>query len=61
MPYTTSLRLAERLASKDVVVTLIKDADHRLSRDEDLARIAAAVAALSDYSPAAKSDASPSR
>lgn len=61
VPYKTSLRLAERLASKDVIVTLIKDADHRLSRDEDLARIAAAVAALSDYSPAANSAASPAR
>jgi pimeloyl-ACP methyl ester carboxylesterase len=61
VPHNTALRLAERLASKDVVVTLIKDADHRLSRDEDLARIADTVAALSDYSPAANSDARPSR
>lgn len=61
VPYKTALRLAERLASKDVTVTLIKDADHRLSRDEDLARIAATVAALSDYSPAANNAASPTR
>jgi pimeloyl-ACP methyl ester carboxylesterase len=48
VPYTTSLRLADKLTTADVIVTLIKDADHRLSRDEDLARIAAIVAELSD-------------
>jgi pimeloyl-ACP methyl ester carboxylesterase len=61
VPYTTALRLAEHLVSNDVTVTLIKNADHRLSRDEDLAGIADTVAALSDYSPAARSAASPSR
>ena len=39
VPCSTSLSLAERLASPDVVVTLIKDGDHRLSRDADLARL----------------------
>jgi pimeloyl-ACP methyl ester carboxylesterase len=61
VPYTISLRLAEKLTTKDVVVSLIKGADHRLSRDEDLARIAETVAALSDYSPAASSASSPAR
>lgn len=37
VPFTTALHIAERLESKDVTVTLIKDADHRLSRDSDLA------------------------
>jgi hypothetical protein len=32
-----SLDLAERIAGQDVRVILIKDGDHRLSRDEDLA------------------------
>jgi len=40
VPWETSLSLAERLASRDVVVTLIKDGDHRLSRDSDLERLA---------------------
>ena len=36
VPWETSIRLAERLSSTDVQVTLIKDGDHRLSRPEDL-------------------------
>ncbi len=41
VPWQTSLRLAERLASRDVIVTLIKEGDHRLSNAVDLARLAA--------------------
>ena len=41
VPWQQSLTLAERLASHDVTLTLIKDGDHRLSRDADLARLAA--------------------
>ena len=41
LPWQTSLRLAERLASRDVVVTLVKEGDHRLSKEADLARLAA--------------------
>jgi pimeloyl-ACP methyl ester carboxylesterase len=40
VPWQQSLKLAERLAGTDVTLTLIKDGDHRLSRDEDLARLA---------------------
>ena len=47
VPWSTSVRLAERLAGTDVTVTLIKDGDHRLSRDEDLQRMFAAVEELS--------------
>jgi pimeloyl-ACP methyl ester carboxylesterase len=61
VPYAIALRLADKLTTADVTVTLIKDADHRLSRDEDLARIADIVAELSDYSPAASSASSPVR
>jgi alpha-beta hydrolase superfamily lysophospholipase len=43
VPWQQSLRLAERLSSSDVTLTLIKDGDHRLSRDEDLARLARAL------------------
>jgi pimeloyl-ACP methyl ester carboxylesterase len=46
VPWQQSLKLAERLASTDVVLTLIKDGDHRLSRDEDLARLANTLDAL---------------
>ncbi|MFN3517152.1 MAG: alpha/beta fold hydrolase [Novosphingobium sp.] len=37
VPWDLSLRLAEALHSGDVQVTLIKDGDHRLSRDADIA------------------------
>jgi dipeptidyl aminopeptidase/acylaminoacyl peptidase len=47
VPWKTSLRLSERLVTDDVTVTLIKDGDHRLSRDEDLQRMFAAVEELS--------------
>jgi alpha-beta hydrolase superfamily lysophospholipase len=39
IPWQTSLSLAKRLASCDVAVTLIKDGDHRLSREADLERL----------------------
>ncbi|HTI88094.1 MAG TPA: alpha/beta hydrolase [Alphaproteobacteria bacterium] len=61
VPYKTSLRLAERLETPDVVVTLVKDADHRLSREQDLALIDATVMEMSGYAPAASSAASPAR
>ena len=41
VPWQTSLRLAKRLRSRDVAVTLVKEGDHRLSRGEDLARLGA--------------------
>jgi pimeloyl-ACP methyl ester carboxylesterase len=40
VPWQQSLRLAESLASADVTLALIKDSEHRLSRDQDLARLA---------------------
>ncbi len=43
VPWQTSLKLAARLESTAVTVELIKDGDHRLSREEDLRRITAAV------------------
>jgi pimeloyl-ACP methyl ester carboxylesterase len=43
VPWRTALRLTERLQSPDVVMTLVKDGDHRLSREEDLARLGAIV------------------
>lgn len=46
VPWDISLQLAERLRSGDVQVTLIKDGDHRLSRDADIALLLRTVADL---------------
>lgn len=48
VPWQRSLRLAERLTAPDVRVHLIKDGDHRLSRDADLALLARTVEELLD-------------
>ena len=37
VPWHHSTRLAELLRSGDVQAVLVKDGDHRLSRDEDIA------------------------
>jgi len=39
VPWSYSFQLVERLRSGDVVWTLIKDGDHRLSRPEDIRRM----------------------
>ena len=36
VPWRTALRIAERVRSESVVVELVKDGDHRLSREHDL-------------------------
>ncbi|MCX5495007.1 alpha/beta hydrolase [Kaistia dalseonensis] len=46
VPWGHAVDLVSRLAQDDVVLTLIKDAGHRLSRPEDLSRIVAAVEAI---------------
>jgi pimeloyl-ACP methyl ester carboxylesterase len=46
VPWRHAFALADRLPSDDVVLTLIQDGDHRLSRPQDIARIIAAVAEL---------------
>ncbi len=48
VPWRLSVRLADKLAADDVIVTLIKDAEHRLSRECDIERIEGALAELSD-------------
>lgn len=48
VPWAVSLRLAERLRSADVQVVLIKDGDHRLSRDTDIALLLRTIEALLD-------------
>ncbi|HEV2302365.1 MAG TPA: alpha/beta hydrolase [Stellaceae bacterium] len=47
VPWQRSLALAERLQSRDVVVGLVKEGDHRLSTEADLARLAATLDGLS--------------
>ena len=39
VPWEITMRLAEALDSEDVVVTLVKDGDHRLSRPQDVDRL----------------------
>ena len=43
VPWRHALELANALKSQDVVFTLIKDGDHRLSRPRDIERLIAAV------------------
>ena len=43
VPWRTALRIAEAVRGADVRVTLVKDGEHRLSRPQDLALIAAEV------------------
>jgi alpha-beta hydrolase superfamily lysophospholipase len=43
VPWRHAAALVSRLASDDVVLTLVKDGDHRLSRPEDIDRLLAAV------------------
>jgi pimeloyl-ACP methyl ester carboxylesterase len=46
VPWQHAFALTHRLPSDDVVLTLIQDGDHRLSRSQDIARIIAAVAEM---------------
>ena len=51
VPWHISIRLAQALHSEDVQVTLIKDGDHRLSRDADIALLLRTIAELADRTP----------
>jgi pimeloyl-ACP methyl ester carboxylesterase len=44
VPWQHAVELTARLARDDVVLTLVKDGDHRLSRPEDIERLLAVVA-----------------
>ena len=44
VPWQHAIALTSRLACDDVVLTLVKDGDHRLSRPEDIERLLGAVA-----------------
>ena len=41
VPWQHAFRLVEAITSEDLVFSLIKDGDHRLSREEDIARLVA--------------------
>ncbi|MEW6641113.1 MAG: alpha/beta hydrolase [Pseudomonadota bacterium] len=47
VPWQHAFELTHRLPSEDVVLTMIQDGDHRLSRPQDIARLLATVAELS--------------
>src|SRR3954471_13617233 len=49
VPWQHAFALAHRLPSDDVVLTMIQDGDHRLSRPQDIARI---IAAVEEFDPA---------
>ena len=46
VPWQHAFALAHRLPADDVVLTMIQDGDHRLSRPQDIARMIAAVAEI---------------
>lgn len=46
VPWETSIRLARNLRSSDVQTILLKDGDHRLSRDQDIALLIDVIAKL---------------
>lgn len=46
VPWRQALKLVEHLSGDPVVLTLIKDGDHRLSTPEDIVRLQAAVAGM---------------
>jgi pimeloyl-ACP methyl ester carboxylesterase len=58
VPWRHALALAEALEAEDLVFSLIKDGDHRLSRPQDLERL---LAAAGELSSSARIAASPSR
>jgi pimeloyl-ACP methyl ester carboxylesterase len=47
VPWRHALRLAAAITSDDLVFTLVRDADHSMSRPQDLARLVAAIEEVS--------------
>jgi len=43
VPWRHALELAQAIKGEDVVFTLVRDGDHRLSRPQDIERLLAAV------------------
>jgi hypothetical protein len=46
VPWRHALELAQAIKGEDVVFTLVRDGDHRLSRPQDIARLIAALEEL---------------
>jgi hypothetical protein len=46
VPWRHALAIIESLSSRDVVLSLVKDGDHRLSEAGDIERLTATVEAL---------------
>jgi len=46
VPYAHAMKLIEHLPSDDVVLTFVRDGDHRLSRPQDIERMLSAVSAF---------------
>jgi len=46
VPYTHALKLMEHMPADDIVMTLIRDGDHRLSREEDIVKLKQAISAI---------------
>jgi len=59
VPWDHTIELVSHLAQDDVVLTLVKDGDHRLSRPEDIERLIAAVETFSLSPPPATTPGSP--
>ncbi len=55
VPWQHAMRLVEQLSQDDVVVTMIKDGDHRLSREQDLEMLERALADVVAASQSASS------
>jgi dipeptidyl aminopeptidase/acylaminoacyl peptidase len=53
VPWQNSLKLAEQLSSDDVRLILLKDGEHRLSREQDLQILISTLAELIDASQSA--------
>lgn len=47
VPHAHAMRLVDRLVDDDVVLTLVKDGDHRLSRPEDIELLLGAIGRMS--------------
>lgn len=48
VPWEHALRLSDALRAEDLVLTLVKDGDHRLSREQDIARLLAYCSEIAD-------------
>ncbi|MGV1771313.1 alpha/beta hydrolase [Agrobacterium vitis] len=51
VPYQHALKLVEHLPADDVVLTLVRDGDHRLSRPQDIDRMRNAIRAMIEPRP----------